>query len=629
MIHSSKQISQTVTHLNCKRPYVIGSDWPYLTSTTRLFRLQAHLDGTLLYSNNEIMIILYDESRELRTIVVPEYTHTSYGFATRIRYKREVGSFKKDDIIYEYDNFIDGIPSFGYNINTAFFSFFGYNFEDCIVISESLSKKLRSQKIEKVVIPIYVYTLFKELYQDSKYRFIPEVNQYIDKNIIAITASPKNGSTASNKIKSALRSFYIYDFASIVNDEMNFNNKSIVSKLFNAKVRDIKIHSISNQLLIDRNLQQKIELLKTEYISKISTIAKDISSILGPDFTKTIMARHYFLKNPKNELTEINNLNDLCYLIEIELVKDEETKIGDKLSNRYAGKGVIGLIIPDELRPYNNITKEPIDLILGPTSIYSRSNFSTVLEGLIAKTIKHCEKEIIDKYNPEFTFSTLIKISEISKILNNHKYAKEIIELAYLIKTDHEVNKEFINSILNGGMYFEVPNFCNINIYELQQYIKTTFDISTNDSIVMRKETFSYIKNMLNLENIELPTENIVYNNIFNSPMYILKLQQLAAGKFSARDVGGYSVASKQPTEDSYKQNRGSHIGSMEFDALIAHNNLNTIREFHTVKSDSIDMKSSLIESILSTGQYQVPDYKTESYTKLIIDSLMSFLSEN
>ena len=67
----------------------------------------------------------------------------------------------------------------------------------------------------------------------------------------------------------------------------------------------------------------------------------------------------------------------------------------------------------------------------------------------------------------------------------------------------------------------------------------------------------------------------------------------------------------------------------MEFDALIAHNNLNTIREFHTVKSDSVDMKSPLVESILSTGQYQVPDYKTDSYTKLIIDSLMTFLSEN
>ena len=626
---ASKQISQTVTHLNCTRPYIIGENWPHLTSTTRLFRLQAPSDGTVLYSNNEIIIVLLDGSRDLRTIAIPEYMHTSYGFATRIRYKRPVGQFKKNDIIYEYDNFIDGIPAFGYNINTAYFSFFGYNFEDCIVISESLSKKLRSQKIEKISIPIYVHTLFKDMYQDSKYGFIPEINQRIDKNIIAVSAAPKNGSTSANKIKSALRSFNLYDFASIVNDEMNFNNKAIVSKIYNAKIRDIKIHCISNQMLIDKKLQQKIELLKDEYILKITNIAKDISSTLGAEFTRKIMGNHYYLKNPKNELSDLTDLNDLCYLIEIELIKDEESKIGDKLSNRYAGKGVIGLIIPDELRPYNHHTKEPIDLILGPMSIYGRSNFSTVLEGLISKVICYCEKEIITKYNPEFTYSTLIKLCEISKILSNFEYAKELNDLAHLIKSDHNVHKNFINSILNGGMYFEVPNFCNINIYELQQYIKTTFDITTNDSIVLRSELFEFMKEKLNLDSIEAPTEDIVYNNIFNSPMYILKLQQLAAGKFSARDVGGYSIASKQPTEDAYKQNRGSHIGSMEFDALIAHNNLNTIREFHTVKSDSVDMKSPLVESILSTGQYQVPDYKTDSYTKLIIDSLMTFLSEN
>ena len=73
---SSKQLSQTLTHFNCKRPYVIGKEWSYLTSTTRLFRLQAPYDGSILYSNNEIMIILYDESQELKVVSIPEYFHT-------------------------------------------------------------------------------------------------------------------------------------------------------------------------------------------------------------------------------------------------------------------------------------------------------------------------------------------------------------------------------------------------------------------------------------------------------------------------------------------------------------------------------------------------------------------------
>jgi DNA-directed RNA polymerase beta subunit len=627
MIVSSKQLSQTVTHLNCKRPYIIGENWFHLTNSTRLFRLQAKCNGSIIYSNNEIMIVL-DDNRELRTISVPEYVHTSYSFATRLRYKRPIGEFKSGEILYEYDNFIDGVPSFGYNVNTAYLPFFGYNFEDCIVISESLSEKLRSQKIEKVIIPIYVHTLFKQMYHDSKYGFIPEINQSISNNVVAISASPRNGSTNPNKTKSTLRSFNIYDFSSIINDTINFNSSPIVSKLINSKVKDIRIHMISNQVLIDRHLQQKVELIKSEYVTKVKEIARDVASVLGPKFAEKIVKNHYILSNPKNELPDIGSLNDLCYIIELDLIKDEGTKIGDKLSNRYAGKGVIGLIIPDELRPYNHITKEPIDIILGPLSVYARSNFSTVLEGLLAKTISYCEHKILEKHNPEFTHSILLKLSNISNILYNHKYAEELLNLSNLIKIDHDVHQSFINSIVTGGLFFEVPNFCNINIYELQQYIKTEFNITSNDAIVINNQLFDFVREKLNLD-IETPGESIVYNNIFNSPMYILKLQQLAASKFTVRDFGLYSSASKQPIEDGNRQNRGSHVGSMEFDALIAHNNLNTIREFHTVKSDSIDMKEHLVHQMTTNERYEVPQYKSESYTKLIIDSLMTFLSEN
>lgn len=626
---ASKQVQQTVTHFNCKRPYIIGKDWPYLTNTTRLFRLQAHLDGSILYSNDKIMIILYDEAQEIRTISVPEYFHTSYNFATRIRYKRPVGDFLKGDIIYEYDNFIDGVPSYGYNVNTAYFPFFGINFEDCVVISENLSNSLRSQKIEKIIIPIYVYSLFKNQYPDSRYGFIPEINQPIHKNVVATNAQPIYNSSSPNKIKSTLRSFNIYDFSSVINDSINFDKTPIISKLFDAKVRDIKLHVISNQMLIDKNLQQKIEIIKKEYIGKVAEAARDIASLFGGEFTKTLIENNYILTNPKNELGDIYSISDLCYLIELELIKDEGTKIGDKISNRYAGKGVVGLIIPDDLRPYNMHTKEPIDLILGPLSIYARSNFSTVLEGLFAKTINYCEKQILDKFNPEFTHSILDKLSGLAELVHDDTYKNELLKLSNTVKTDHDFHRKFIDSILNGGMYFEVPNFCNINIYDLQHYIKDKFDITTNDSIVIKKELFEYIQHVVKLENIEIPSEDIIYNNIFNSPMYILKLQQLATGKFSARDLGNYSKASKQPTQDIYKQNRGSHLGSMEFDALIAHNNLNTIREFHTVKSDCIDMKHHLLSEIMLNNQYEVPFHKTESYTKLIIDSLMTFLSKN
>lgn len=622
---SSKQLAQTVTHKSCRRPYTISPNWHYLTSTTRLYRAQAQYDGAILYLNDEIMIIMYDETEELKIYETPRFFHTSYGFATEIRYKREEGDFKKGDILYEYDCFIDGVPSYGHNIQSAFFPFFGINFEDCVVMSESCSNQLKYNKTQKILIPVYIHTLFKSIYPNSKHKFIPEIGQTIDKNIVSIIAEPKG----KNK-RSTLRAFNLCDFSSVVNNEINFNSNPIVSKLYDAKVYNIKVHVISkNQNLIDKSLKDRIEDIKNNYYKYVKNIAKDITSLLGTDYTTKILKNNYILNNPKNDLENINNLKELSYLIEIDLVKEDITRNGDKISNRYAGKGVTGLIIPDELRPYNTHTKKPIDLILGPLSIYSRMIFGSVLDGLLMKTVEHCEEEILHHKNANHTAEILNKLSNVSNILNNPTYSEEIRTLSHLMKSNHSVFNDFISSIENGGMYFEVPDFCKTDISKLQEYIKTEFNITTNDSITVKKELFEYIKNKYDF-NVEVPSEDVVYPHIYNAPMYVLKLQQLASSKFSVRDVGGYSQASRQPTQDVYGQNKGSHLGSMEFDALIAHNNMNSIKEFHTVKSDcNRETKDNLVMQIVTKGEYEMPKYKAKSYTKMIIDSLMTFLNKN
>lgn len=624
---ASKQLGQTITHLNCKRPLTIGSNWHYLTNTTRMYRLQSSQPGTVLYSNEDMMIILYDETQELKVYDVPPYMVTSSKFATKLRYKRHVGTFQKNEIIYEYDLFNEGIPTYGYNLNSMFFPFFGVNFEDCIIISESAANELKYQKIEKLLIPVYSYSLFKSIYPNSKYGIIPEIGQKIDNNIIAVEAKPLK--TTSN-IKSILKSFNMQDFSKVINDSMNFITKPVITKLNDSKIQSLKIHPIGSKWdIIDKDLQLKLESLKTDYFNKLKPYAKDISKTLGPKYAEKLFKSYYLVEGAKTNYIDVPNIRDLVYLIEVELVKEDITGIGDKISNRYAGKGVIGMILPDELRPINKKTKEPIDVILGPLSIYARSNLGVVLEGLLNKTIKASEKKILQDPTSENIRNILTDLSKVSTILNNDSYSDEIIELARTIDKNPLSLKKFVSDIKKGGLFFEVPEFCTTDIYTLQKYINTKFDVNTNDTIILKKDLFKYMKNKIDIS-IELPTEDIEYHNIFNAPMYILKLKQLTDGKFTVRDVGEYSFASKQPIVDEFGFNKGSHIGYMEFDALIAHNNLNTIREFHNIKSDSTkEIKNNLAYQMTSTGEYEMPNREFKSYTKKIIDSLMEFLIKN
>ena len=629
----TKQINQSVTHPNCVRPLVISKQWPYLTNTSRLYRAQAKSSGAIIYSNDEFMIVLYDETGEMKQYEVPEYRHTSDGFCTKVRYRRDVGEFKKGEILYEYDCFNDSVPTYGYNLNTMFFPFFGFNFEDCIVISESAAKQMRYQKIEKILIPIYTYSIFKPMYPNSKYKFLPEIGQTINDNIIAISVAPIDNKDP----KSTLRSLNLTNFASIINDTINFKSEHILTnRIKNAVVTDIKIHRFrkKNHSLIDKNLQLLLDDLVNDYRAKIKPIFKELSDIFSQtnaEFVESLIHRYYIANNPRNHFHKLVSFDDLDYVIELELVKEDKTKIGDKLTNRYASKGVVNLIIPDELRPYNTATKEPIDVILGPLSVFARQNFGQILEGLLAKAVKQSQDDIIKNQNINITVDNLYKLSEVSKYLNNSEYTEEIITLADLMKTNEDVHNSFIENITNGGLFFEAPDFCKIDVFELQNKIQELYGITTNDSITIKRELIEYIKNLLNLDDsIPVPETDIVYDNIYNSPMYIVKLKQLANTKISARDVGVYSQASKQPIKDAQGQNKGSHLGSMEFDACIAHNNINTVREFHTVKSDCIDMKHELLRSLTSDDEeYKVKNYSSQSYVKKIIDACMTFLSEN
>ena len=618
---AGKQLSQSVTHTNCRIPYVIGKDWTYLRDITRLFRVEAEFDGEVLYSNRDLMIILYDNN-SLKILEIPEVLQTSQSFGTKLRQHKAEGNFKKGDTLYEYDCFIDGVPSFGYNINTAFMPFFGLNFEDSIVASESISDLCRSTKTEIVLIPIYNYSLFKNTYPNSKYGFIPEENQSIKKNVVAVSCSPK----ISKNIKQALRSMNLYDFGDVLNDDLQFNSTPIISKLKDAKVFRIKIHKLNSKMnMIDKTLQKHIELILNDYRIEVSETYKDIRNNIGEELAKKIMISDYIMATAK----EYNfNSTDLIYVIELKLTTSLRTKIGDKVSNRYSNKGVISVLLPDELRPINNITNEPIDIILGPLSIFSRMNFGQVLEVLISKVIKKCEKEFIINQNKNQIYDDLMKLSYLAALLNDTDYSEEIKILAKNIKYDTEVKNQFLNNITYGGMYFECKGFVDLNINEIRCKIYELFNIRANDEILIRKETFDFAKNLTKID-IDTPNKDIIYSNIFNGPMYLIKLKHLASSKLSSRDYGDYSTSTKQPIEDKYGRSRGSRLGYMEFDSLLAHNLSQAIREFRTVKSDSSNLKVDLINQIISTGKYELPKHKTKSYTKLIIDSLVHFLNEN
>lgn len=366
---ASKQLNQTLTHANCEVPKVIGSNFRYLTDNSTLFKLHAPSDGVVQYQNNEIMIVVYSTSSGdvMETYNTPNIKQCSGLYSTALRYRREIGPFKQGDIIYEYDSFNFGLPSYGYNSWSAYVPFFGLNHEDSLVVSESFCERACSTKSEHITIPIYTHSLFKNIYPNSPYGFIPEVGQEINGNTLAMSSV----STKKN-IYQTLKHMSIVDFTSLVNNKLYFKSSAIPCRVKNGKVIDIKIHKASKQPLLDKQLNQVLRDLSDQYLSYARTIASDLKLKYNNNhFVSGILMSNYMIgKKGFNRLDF--NTQDLAYVVEVTVAKESSSTIGDKFANRYANKGVVSLVLPDELRPIAMDSNMPIDVLVGPISVFAR-----------------------------------------------------------------------------------------------------------------------------------------------------------------------------------------------------------------------------------------------------------------
>ena len=624
---ASKQLGQSLSHLNCEIPKVLGSNFRYLNDVSSFFKLIAPENGEVLYRNKDFIIIIYfyPSKEELKVYDVPNIKVCSSLNSVQLRYCRNEGKFNKGDLIYEYCTFKNNLPSYGYNLLTAYMPFFGFNHEDSIIVSEDVANKCKSLRFEHLIIPVYTYSIFKKNY-NSILGFLPDIGQQIDGSIITL----KSTSFGNKNSIPLIKSLNITDFSTIFDNNVNFMSVPIVTKIKNGIVSNIIIHKICSKNIIDKKLQDNIEKYYLIQEEEKKKIIRRLVEVTGKTFTKYIASKYYYLLSNIKKLKY--NIKDLVYVIELELYSERESTIGDKFANRYANKGIISLIIPNELRPIALESNKPIDYISGPISVFSRMNFGQIPEGMVSKAILKSEETLLN--DPSQTYTELRKLSELASVLGDTNYSQEIYSLSEQIKNNKLLQDTFITDVKNNGLYFEAPNFANFDFNQLEKLLNSKFNIHSNEDVLIKRELLLFIKNKLELRNnkinFPLPDNDIILKQIFVAPIYTLKLKQEADSRITSRDFGAYNIINKQPKQGRGKGGtlaQGSKLGQMEFDGLIGHGCMKTIKELRTVKNDAKSLKLDLANQILSSGNYVLSDKKSPAVIKLIIDGLIEFIS--
>ncbi|MFP4642934.1 MAG: DNA-directed RNA polymerase subunit beta [Spirochaetales bacterium] len=152
--------------------------------------------------------------------------------------------------------------------------------------------------------------------------------------------------------------------------------------------------------------------------------------------------------------------------------------------------------------------------------------------------------------------------------------------------------------------------------YQLDQWYSTpVFESATNEQIGDKlKEAGlpSSSKTRLYDGRTGEPFENDVMVGV----MYILKLHHLIDDKMHARSTGPYSLVTQQPLGGK-AQFGGQRLGEMEVWALEAYGAANTLQELLTIKSDDMNGRAKIYESIVK-GEPATSAGVPESFNVLV-----------
>jgi DNA-directed RNA polymerase subunit beta len=156
------------------------------------------------------------------------------------------------------------------------------------------------------------------------------------------------------------------------------------------------------------------------------------------------------------------------------------------------------------------------------------------------------------------------------------------------------------------GMKIATPVFDGISEAKILDYIKQAQKVSGFEWMGLNGKSKLY-----DGRTGESYTQEVVVGYI-----YMLKLNHLVADKIHARAVGPYSLVTQQPLGGK-AQYGGQRFGEMEVWALEAYGAAYTLQELLTVKSDDVQGRTRIYESIVK-GDNSLEAGTPESFNVLI-----------
>ncbi|WP_215736519.1 DNA-directed RNA polymerase subunit beta [Mesomycoplasma hyorhinis] len=330
---------QAVPLITTEAPYVatgIEADVAKFSSTN----IRASEDGEVVFVDSK-SIQIKNEQGNIKTYHLRYFERSNQETLILQRPIVEVGQFvKQGDLICDGPSTDQGELALGKNVLVAFSTWYGYNYEDAIIISEKLVK-------------------------DDVFTSI-----HIQEQTIQFRSSKAGNDDLTREIPNASQ-----------RSKRHLDENGIVRIGSEVSAGDILVGRTSPKG--EDNPTPEEKLMNAIWGKKASS-QKDTSLKVKHGDGGTVIDVQILSR------TREDNLEDgVEKIIKVFIAQKRKIKVGDKMAGRHGNKGVISLVLPVEDMPFLE-DGTPIDILLNPQGIPSRMNIGQILEmhlGMVAKKL--------------------------------------------------------------------------------------------------------------------------------------------------------------------------------------------------------------------------------------------------
>ena len=414
----------------------------------------------------------------------------------------------------------------GKNLNVVYMSL-DNNMEDSVIISEDCSQKLAAPLLRRVRIVMNENDILLNLYgDDDVYKSFPDIGEEIKDGILMAYRREKKEESIYSQSVNRLQNIMMSD------EKITLKGRIIDISIFCNNPANISKRAYNGQLLAYYNDRIRFNTALINAVGPYQSAGYKKSYDLEKLFTMCEQELNSVKFVDKSQFSNVE--------IEFVIMENRILDVGDKVADRYGGKGVISKVVPTVMMPRLHNGKF-VHMIKNSSTMYNRENAGQIFE-LELNFISMCildkiRDENINPYSALDLITSYIELVTPSEAEKMRQYTKNMSEsdLAH-----------FIDSMLN------------------MDAIPVSMDPMSNIMDIDRLADIYAHFPWITPQYMQVPMKdsrgNIRYINtrrpIIAAPQYCLRLKQFAEEKFSAASLSSTNIKNENTKSKASKNYR-------------------------------------------------------------------------